>query len=173
MDIQSHYWQFHPQFIKPNTKQANQTNEKVTGKGVQKVHMDQKGSNQLEETESVDMTKLPGKQDSNSVWPAEGEERDIPETNKEEDGDTEVEDDKTNQLEKTESVKLTKLLEKQESNSVWPSEGEERDIPKTNKEKDGDTKVEDDKTNQLEGKTSVQLTKHHSNKAKSERPLSR
>ena len=47
---------------KPNTKQANQTNEKVTGKGVQKVHMSQKGSNQLEETESVEMTRLQGKQ---------------------------------------------------------------------------------------------------------------
>ena len=118
MDIQSHYWQFHPQFIKPNTKQVNQTDEKGTEKGVQEVHMNQKGSNQLEDIESVKTTKLPGKQgmsssctdglptkdeqtpltpqcesDSNSVWPAEGEERDIPESKKEENGNAEVEND--------------------------------------------------------------------------------
>ena len=68
VDIQSHYWQFHPQFIKPNTKQANQANEKVTGKGVQEVRMDQERSNQLEETESVEITKPPGKQGMSSNY---------------------------------------------------------------------------------------------------------
>ena len=77
------------------------------------------GSNQLEETESVEMTKLPGKQgmssnhtdglptmdeqapltpkcesESNSVWPAGGEKRVIPESKKEDNADTEVENDK-------------------------------------------------------------------------------
>ena len=32
VDIQCHYWHFHPQFIKPNTNQANLTNKKVTEK---------------------------------------------------------------------------------------------------------------------------------------------
>ena len=54
LDIHSHYWQFHPEFIKPNTKTANHTKGTVTGKGFQKVHMDQIGSNLEEETESVD-----------------------------------------------------------------------------------------------------------------------
>ena len=72
----------------------------------------------MEETESVEITKLPGKQgmssnytdslptkdeqalltpkcesDSNSVWPAEVEEPDVHESEKDEDGDTEFEDD--------------------------------------------------------------------------------
>ena len=30
VDIQCHYWQYHPQFIKPNTNRASMTNEIVT-----------------------------------------------------------------------------------------------------------------------------------------------
>ena len=55
LDIHSHYWQFHPEFSKPNTKTPNLTNGTVTGKGFKEIHMDQKGSNPVEETESVDM----------------------------------------------------------------------------------------------------------------------
>ena len=119
VDIQCHYWQFHPQFIKPNTNQAKQTNKKVTKKGFQEVHVTQKESNQSEDTEKKKTTKLPGKQgllrnytnglprmdeqtpltpqcksDSNSALPAGREERDIPESKEEENGDAEVENDK-------------------------------------------------------------------------------
>ena len=68
MDIQSHYWQFHPQFIKPNTNQAKQTNEKVTKKGFLEVHVTQKESNQSEDTESVKTAKLPEKQGMSSNY---------------------------------------------------------------------------------------------------------
>ena len=53
VDIQCHYWQFHPQFIKPNTNQANLTNEKVTEKKFPEVQEAHKESNQSEDKESV------------------------------------------------------------------------------------------------------------------------
>ena len=64
VDIQCHYWQYHPQFIKPNTNQANLTNEKVTEKEFPEVQIAHKRSNQSEDTESVKAAKhQPQKQD--------------------------------------------------------------------------------------------------------------
>ena len=53
VDIQCHYWQYHPQFIKPNTNRASLTNEKVTEKELPEVQIAHKRSNQSEDTESV------------------------------------------------------------------------------------------------------------------------
>ena len=135
VDIQCHYWQFHPQFIKPNTNQANLTNEKVTEKKLPEVQEAHKESNQSEGTESVKAANhqpekqgissdhtddLPIKEeqkpptetemckpDSNSVWSAGVEHRDIPESKEEEDGDIKNEDGGSNQSEDTEPVKPT------------------------------------------------------------------
>ena len=53
VDIQCHYWQYHPQFIKPNTNRASMTNEIVTEEKLSKAQIACERSNQMEDRESV------------------------------------------------------------------------------------------------------------------------
>ena len=61
LDIHSHYWQFHPEYIKPNMRKANCTKDTVTE--FQESNMDQIRSNLEEDTESVDKAKPQRKQE--------------------------------------------------------------------------------------------------------------
>ena len=81
--------------------------------------MTQKDSNQSEDTESVKTAKLPEKQGMSSNYTD-----DLP-----------IKDDQT---------PLTPQC-KPDSNSVWPAEVEEHDIPESKEEEDGDTKIENGK----------------------------
>ena len=81
LDIHSHYWQFHPEYIKPNMRTANCTKDTVTG--FQESNMDQIGSNLEEDTESVDKAKPQGKQELIAVvavvaQPAKNESYNVP-----------------------------------------------------------------------------------------------
>ena len=61
LDIHSYYWQFHPEYIKPNMRVTNHTKDTVTG--LQNFNIDQLRSNREEKTESVDKTKPKEKQE--------------------------------------------------------------------------------------------------------------
>ena len=81
LDIHSHYWQFHPEYIKPNMRMTNYTKNTVTG--LQKVNMGQLGSNQEEKTDSVDKAKPQEKQELIAVaavvaQPAKDESYNVP-----------------------------------------------------------------------------------------------
>ena len=132
VDIQCHYWQFHPQFIKPNTNQANLINEKVTEKNFPEVQEAHKESNQSQDTNPVkvanhqpekqgmssDLTDdLPIKEEqkppteteicktgSNSVWSAGVEQHGIPEPKEKKDDDIKSRDGGSNQPEDTEKT---------------------------------------------------------------------
>ena len=65
LDIHSHYWQFHSEYIKPNMRVTNHTKDTVTG--LQKFNIDQLGSNREEKTESLDKTKPKEKQERIAV----------------------------------------------------------------------------------------------------------
>ena len=80
---------------------------------------------------------------------------DIPNSIKDEDGDTKDEDDKTRQLEGTGPVKITRFQEKRVP--LKQRCKSDSDIPNSKKDEDKEEKVEDDKANQLEGMKSVEL----------------
>ena len=126
------------------------TNGTVTGKGIQKVHMDQKGSNPVEETESVDMVKPPEKQDSNSARPAKDDKRHIPGLKIDEKDNTEVQDGKTSQLEEKESVEITEIPRKQ--SLLIPEGKSDSDVPDSKIDEEDDTEAQDDKANRSEEK---------------------
>ena len=78
LDIHSHYWQFHPEYIKPNMRMTNYTKNTVTG--LQKFNMGQLGSNQEEKTDSVDTAKPQEKKELIAVvaQPAKDESCNVP-----------------------------------------------------------------------------------------------
>ena len=82
---------------------------------------------------------------------------DIPDSEKNENDDTKVEDDKANQLEETKSVEITRFQGKQAL--LTRKRKSDSDIPDSKKDEDDVKKIEDDKANQLEGTKSLELTK--------------
>ena len=77
VDIQCHYWQYHPQFIKPNTNRASLTNEKVTEKELPEVQIAHKRSNQSEDTESVKAVKHQTQKQDNLNDPMDDDSKDL------------------------------------------------------------------------------------------------
>ena len=102
------------------------------------------------------MEKPPGKQGSNSACPAECID------NKDEDGDTEVEDDEVSQMEETESAGMTLPGKQALLTTKFESDS---DIPDSKKDKNDGTKVEGDKTNQLGETESVEVTRFQGKRA--------
>ena len=81
LDIHSHYWQFHQEYIRPNMRTTNYTKDTVTG--FQESNVDQIRSNLEEDTESVDKEKPLGKQELIAVvaavaQPAKDENHNVP-----------------------------------------------------------------------------------------------
>ena len=52
VDIQFHYWQYHPQHIRPNTNQAGMIDEKDTEDKLQEVQVPCEESDQVEDRDS-------------------------------------------------------------------------------------------------------------------------
>ena len=164
LDIHSHYWQYHPEFIKPNTKMANHTTGTATETGFQKMTMKQIESNPMEGTEYADMGKPRGKKGSDSTRPAKDGINDIPGSEIYEKDNTEIQDGETRRLKEKESTEITEPSRKQAFVTNCIS-GSDKSIP-------DDTKGGDDKAKEKEPADITILPREHSPKCKSDSKVS-
>ena len=130
LDIHSHYWQFHLEYIKPNMRKANCTKDTVTK--FQESNVNQIGSDLEEDTESVDKAKPQREQEVISTQSAKNNSQEAPEVktglklvpalkyNKE--IGTKNRNDEAIQVEEKEHVDATKTQNKQPLSTKYESD---------------------------------------------------